>query len=252
MRAVHFARPFEYRLDIPQQRVCQGLPLTGTFAIVNRDAGPQAGLKLQLALGHSTFRQVKDKGGAALTLLERQTLAENLTLAPGQEHATPWTIQIKPDCPTTTKESGLFLLYGTNLDDPAGRGMIDLPVELAQSLEALITTVENHFAFEARSRKNQDGFVEVQFKPPTRYPTLQEFSIAMRVTGADLELRFRCKLKGFQRGPKPGVTIRKTEVDRTLSGRDFMVSPTMPNRERYRQAVQEALEEMTPAILQAT
>ncbi len=250
MRAVHFARPFEYRLEIPQEHVSQGRPLTGTLAIVNRDAKPQVGLTLQLALGYSTFRQVKDKGGAALTLLERHTLAENLTLAPGQDRTAPWTIQIQPDCPTTTKESGMFLLYGTNLDDPAGRGMIDLQVELAQPLEALITTVENHFAFEARSRKNQDGFVEVQFKPPGTYPTLQEFSIAMRVTGEDLNLRFRCKLKGFQRGPKPGVATRKTEVDRTLSGRDFMVSASMPNRERYRQVVQEALEEMTPAILQ--
>jgi sporulation-control protein spo0M len=249
MRAVHFARPFEYRLDIPQERVSQGLPLAGTLSIVNRDGKPQSDLSLQLALGHGTFRMVKDKGGAALTLLERMTLIEKLTLAPGQEHKAPWKLQIQPDCPVTTKESGPFLLYGTNLDDTAGRGMIDLPVELSASLEVLIATVENHFAFEARSRKNQDGFMEVIFKPPGRYPTLQEFSIAMKVTGEDLNLRFRCKLKGFQRGPKAGVTTRKTEIDRTLTGRDFMVSAVLPNRERYRQVVQEALAEMTPAIL---
>lgn len=251
MRAVHFARPFEYRLDIPQERVSQGAPLKGTLAIVNRDTKPQTRLCLQLALAHGTFRQVKDKGGAALAILERHTLAENLDLAAGQEHRAPWTLAIQSDCPATTNESGPFLLYGTNLDDPAGRGMIDLPVELAASLEALISTVENHFAFEARTRKNQDGFVEVMFKPPGTYPTLQEFSIAMRVTGADLNLRFRCKLKGFQRGAKAGVTSRKTEVDRTLAGRDYMVSADMPNRERYRQVVEEALREMTPAILTA-
>ncbi len=250
MRAVHFARPFEYRLEIPQERMAQGQPLAGTLAIVNRDNGPHAGVTLQLAIGYGTFRQVKDKGGAAVTLLERQTLADGLTLAAGQEHKGAWTIQVKPDCPAKTQESGPFILYGTNLEDPAGRGMIDLPVELAPSLEVLIATVENHFAFEARSRKNQDGFVEVLFKPPATYPTLQEFSIAMRISGADLNLRFRCKLKGFQRGPKAGVTTRKTEVERTLAGKEFMLSPSMPNRDSYRHAVQEALREMTPAILE--
>jgi len=252
MRAVHFARPFEYRLDIPQERMAQGQPLAGTLAAVNRDSEAHTGLALQLALGYGTFRQVKDKGGAALTLLDHQTLASDLTLAPDQEHKVSWTIQIKPDCPAKTQESGPFILYGSDLENPAGRGMIDLPVELAPSLEVLIATVENHFAFEARSRKNQDGFVEVQFKPPGTYPTLQEFSIAMRISGADLNLRFRCKLKGFQRGPKPGVTARKTEVERTLAGKEFMLSPSTPNRDSYRLAVQETLREMTPAILAPT
>jgi hypothetical protein len=146
MRAVHFARPFEYRLEISQERVSQGAPLKGTLAIVNRDTKPQSSLRLQLALAHGTFRQVKDRGGAALSIIERQTLAEKLDLAPSQEHKASWTIDIRADCPATTKESGPFLLYGTNLDDPGGRGMIDLPVELAASLEALISTVENHFA----------------------------------------------------------------------------------------------------------
>jgi hypothetical protein len=249
MRAVHFARPFEFRLDIPQDRIAQGTTLSGTLAVANRDGAPHGGLSLQLALGYGTFREVKNKGGSALTILERQTLAERLTLAPGQEHQAAWSLPIKTDCPTTTKESGPFLLYGTTLDDPAGRGMIDLPVALAPPLEALIATVENHFAFEARTRKNAHGFVEVQFKPPGTYPTLLEFSVGMQVSGQDLNLRFRCKLKAFQRGAKAGVTARRTEVDRTLSGRDFMVSPTMPNRERYRQVVQEVLEEITPAIL---
>jgi hypothetical protein len=249
MRAVHFARPFEFRLDITQDRVFQGTTLSGTLCIANRDSRPHSGLSLLLALGHGTFRSVKDKGGAALTILDQQTLAERLSLAAAQEHKAPWNLPIRSDCPTTTKESGPFLLYGINLEDPAGRGMIDLPVTLAPSLEALIATVENHFAFEARSRRNTQGFVEVQFKPPGTYPTLQEFSIAMQISGQDLNLRFRCKLKGFQRGAKAGVTTRRTEVDRTLSGRDFMVSPTMPNREQYRQVIQEALQEMTPAIL---
>jgi sporulation-control protein spo0M len=249
MRAVHFARPFEYRLDIAQDKISQGMPLSGSLTIVNRDAKPCTGVTVQLALGHATFRQVKDKGGAALTMLDRLTLAESLTLAPGQEHKAIWTLQIRTDCPTTTKESGPFLLYGTNLDDSAGRGMIDIPVTLAPALEALIATVENHFAFEARTRKNTDGFIEVQFKPPGTYPTLQEFSVAMQVSGPDLNLRFSCKLKGFQRGPKAGVVSRRTELERTLAGTEFMVSPTMPNRERYKQIVLEALQEMTPALI---
>jgi len=248
MRAVHFARPFEYRLDIPQELVAQGVTLSGTLCIVNRDSSPHGDLSLALALGYGTFRGVKDKGGAALTILERRTLAERLMLAAGQEHKEAWSLPIRADCPTTTKESGPFLLYGTNLDDPAARGMIDLPVTLAPALEALIATVENHFAFEARTRRNAAGFVEVQFKPPLTYPTLQEFSIAMQVNGGDLNLRFRCKLKGFRRGAKAGVTSRHTELERTLAGQDFMISATMPNRERYRQVVQEALQEMTPAI----
>jgi hypothetical protein len=140
-----------------------------------------------------------------MELLERHTLAQDLALEPGKEQKVPWQVALRLDCPVTTKESGLFLLYGANLDDPGARGVIDLPVALAPPLESFITTLENHFAFEARTRRFEAGFTHVKFKPPSKYPTLEEMVVAMRIGEDGLHLRFDCKRKGLGRGPKSNI-----------------------------------------------
>ncbi len=249
MRATHFARPLEYRLEIPQDRIAQGGLLQGTLAVVNRDTSALTGLRLELALGHGVFKEVKEQGGRAVAVLERHTLAEDFALQPGEQRTAAWSLPLRMDCPATTTESGTFLLYGSKLDDPASRGLIDVPVALAAPLEAVITTLENHFAFDCRGRRYSDGFMEVRFKPPGTYPTLEEFLVAMRIGEDGLDLNFRCKLKGFQRGSKPGLRNRSTELSRTLPSREYLTPNGQPNREAYRRVFQEVLQEVTPSIV---
>ncbi|HUJ73891.1 MAG TPA: hypothetical protein VL359_03495 [bacterium] len=249
MRAIHFAKPFEYRLEVQAEHVSQGMALQGSLALVNRDSMTHHDMALQLALGHGTYRLVKEKGADSIEVLERHNLAQALTLEPGQEHKVAWTIPLQFDCPATTKDSSPFLIYGSDLADASRRGVIDLHVELAAPLQALVATLENRFAFEARSQHYDAGFMEVHLKPPGTYPTLEEFIMAMRIGEDGLELIFRCKLKGFQRGAKAGVTARRVEVARTVPVRDYLLGNGQPNRELYRQVLQGVLQEVTPAAL---
>lgn len=249
MRAFHFARPFEYRLEIPNDDVMQGSLLNGTLTLVSQDAAPRDGLRLELGLAHGDFKPVKEQGVAAMEILERHTLAENFTVKPQEKKSVPWSLALRMDCPISTKESGLFLIYGENMDDAGKRGVIDLPVKLAQPLETLITTVENHFAFEARTRRYGEGFTHVKFKPPATYPTLDEFVIAMRIGEEGLQLQFSTKTKGLARGPKSGVRARNAQMERHYPAREYLLGNGQPNRDLYRKVIQEVLAEVVPAAL---
>ncbi|HEX7927570.1 MAG TPA: hypothetical protein VF678_08265 [bacterium] len=251
MRAFHFARPFEYRLEIPNDDVAQGALLQGTLTLVSQDAEARNGLRLELGLAHGAFKPVKDQGVAAMEMLERHTLAADFAVKPKDKKSVPWTLSLKMDCPISTKESGLFLIYGENLDDQAKRGVIDLPVKLAPPLETLITTVENHFAFEARTRRYATGLTHVKFKPPATYPTLEEFTIGMRIGEEGLQLQFSAKAKGLARGAKSGVQKKTMEAERTYPPREFLLGTGQPNRDLFRKVIQEVLSDFAPLALNA-
>lgn len=248
MRAFHFARPFEYRLEIPNEDIAQGTLVQGTLSIVSQDLQPRSGLRLELGLAHGAFKAVKEQGVPAMEMLERHTLAQDLALQPKESKTIPWSLSLRLDCPIRTKDSGLFLIYGENLDDPAKRGVIDLPVTLAQPLEVFITTVENHFAFEARARRFGEGFTHVRFKPSAKYPTLDEFNVAMRIGEEGLQLHFSAKTKGLARGPKSGVRSRKLALERSFPAREYLLGNGQPNRELFRRVMQDVLAEVTPAV----
>jgi len=249
MRAFHFAKPFEYRLEIPNDDVNQGSLLQGTLTLVSQDSDVRSGLRLELGLAHGAFKPVKEQGVAAMEILERHTLSSDFSVKPKEKKTVPWSLSLRMDCPISTKDSGLFLIYGENLDDQAKRGVIDLPVKLAQPLETLIATVENHFAFEARTRRFGDGFTHVKFKPPATYPTLDEFNIAMRIGEEGLQLQFSAKAKGLARGPKSGVQTRNMEMERHYPAREFLLESGQPNRDLFRKLIQEVLAEVAPVAL---
>jgi hypothetical protein len=249
MKALHFARPFEYRLDIPQDRITQGSLVRGTLTVVNRDSVARTGLRLALALAQGGFGEIKAKGVEGLDVIEKHPLAEDFALAPGAERTEPWSVTLRQDCWATGKDGGMFLIYGGNLEAAAERGFIDVPVGLAPPIETFIQTVENHFAFEARSRKHSGGYAQVRFKPPAKYPTLEEFSAALRIGEDGLSLRFACKTKGLARGKDTGIRTRKLEAERHLAAGEYLTAAGLPNRDLYRRVIHEVLEEMTPGAL---
>jgi sporulation-control protein spo0M len=252
MKALHFAKPLEYRLDIPQDDARQGDLLRGTVTVVNRGTQPRTDLRLELGLAYGNFKKVKDKGVEAMEFLERHLLTPEFALAPGEQRSAGWELPLRMDGPITTKDGGPFLIYGGNLDDPGARGVIDLRVDVAPAVAAFIATLETRFAFEERTRGYGDGFTTVKLKPPSTYPTLAEFYVSLRIGEEGLQLRFRCKLKRFGRGAKAGLGSRQEVIERTFHSREYQLGNGQPNRELYRKAIQEALSEVLPSGLLPT
>ncbi len=250
MKALHFAKPLEYRLETPAEELLQGQSFAGRLAVTNRGAEARSGLDVEIALAYGQFKSIKTRGARAFEIVRQHRLAEALQLAPGDSRSADWAFELARDCPITTSEGGLFLLYGSGLGTEEGWGRIDLQVRLHPVLETLITTIENQFHFEARTRRNSDGMVEVKFKPPPSYASLEEFYVRMRMLPEQLALVFRFKIKALARGGAKGVKQRTEDLERSLSPAEYLIGNTHPNRAALREVVASALGEALPTLAQ--
>lgn len=237
MRALFFARPLEYRLEVPGEEFIQGQGLAGTLCVTNRDSTPHKKLSLEIGLAYGVFKDIKESGNKALQILERARVADGFSLKPGEEKKADWELPLGNDAPTLSKEGGPFLVYGADLSVVGARGQIDLPVELSPPASAFITTLENHFAFEARSRKCTGGVVEVRLKPPASYPALEELTVLMRIDEKTVKLELRGKSRGLKAG-EPGTLIsRKKSVKTSIPLAKFGFGGALLNRALYRETV---------------
>ena len=237
MRALYFAKPFEYRLEVPGEDFMQGRGLSGNLCVTNRDSSPHKKLTLEIGLAYGDFKEIKEFGNKALQILERARLAEGFSLKPGEEKKADWELPLGNDAPTLSKEGGPFLVYGADLNLVEARGQIDLPVELSPPTSAFITTLENHFAFEARSRKCVGGVVEVHLKPPASYPALEELTVLMRINEKTVQLELRSKSKGLKAGHPGALATRKTSVKTSVPLEKFGFGSLLPNRALFRELV---------------
>jgi sporulation-control protein spo0M len=238
---LYFAKPLEYRVEIPRDTFVQGEPLRGTVSVTNRDTQPHKNLSLQVGLAFGVYKELKAEGASTLQVLQRLTLAEGFALKPGQERQADWELPLALDAPIQSKEGGPFLLYGGDLDTPERRGQIDLPVQLAPSLAAFLTTLENHFAFELRGSRVVDGLLEARYKPPASYPTLDELTVEVRLEPKGINVEFLGRGKGLKRGEEGGVAIRTRGVNKVVPVEQFMPKSGLPNRALYRALVDELL-----------
>lgn len=246
MKGLHFARPFEYRLETAQENILQGQAIEGTLAVVNRDTAGQGPLDLEIALVYGEFKEIKEKGAQAFSFIERVTLAKDLRIGPGQTHQASWRFKLALDCPVTSRQGSLFLLYGSDLSTPGGWGRIDLPVDLAPPLQVLVGLVENSFAFIEKGRRHTEGFTELKLKPPASYAALEELLLSVRLNAEGLALRFRGKVKGLSRGTVGGVRWRWVDHERVLPLEQVLVKEGQPDRQLLRSAFEEAIKEITP------
>jgi sporulation-control protein spo0M len=241
MKGFYFAKPLEYRLEIPTDTFVQDSLLQGQLGVTNRDSAPQKNLTLEIGLAYGVFKEIKESGARALKMLERHKLAAGFTLKPGEEKRVAFELQLTAGAPIQSKEGSPFLLYGGELETAGARGQIDLPVALAPPFESFITTLENHFAFEARSRRCVEGVIEVHCKPPSSYPTLDELVILFRIDGENVEVEFDGKGKGLARGEGGGVATRRMNTRKSLPRTTFSLPNAMPNRPLYRELIQTML-----------
>lgn len=247
MKGLFFAKPIEYRIETPADQLVQGDSFHGTMVMANRGAGPEQKLRMAVGLAYGDFRKIKDGEPGGLEVIEERALSEGVKLEPGAEHRAEWDFALGSDCPITSKEGSLFLLYGRDLADETARSKIDLQVKLSPVLEAMVASIENHFAFAAKSRGYAEGFTEVRFKPPASYPTLEEMTVLMRLHDKEgMELNFRCKAKKFDRGAAKGVKTHVIEIKHCYPREKYLVHNTQPNRPLYRDIVEEVLNKATP------
>lgn len=248
MKGMHFAKPLEYRVEVPAEEFTQGQAVEGTVSVTNRDAAARDDVRIELGLGFAAYKAMKAEGAAAFDVLERQVAAEGVRLEPGETHSTAFSFKLAHDCPVRSKEASPFLLYGEALEEDGRRGQIDLSVRLAPPLEAFIAAMENHFAFEARGYKRADGYTEVRMKPPDKMPTLQEVLVWLRLDGDEAEVQLRVRRKTLKRGEGGGVETRSSEATRTVPRGEFVTDTGMPNRPLYRELIRGMLDELVPTI----
>ncbi|HKI98429.1 MAG TPA: hypothetical protein VKB51_08165 [bacterium] len=248
MRALYFAKPLEYRLEVTGDTFVQGDSLAGTLSVTNRDDAPQTKLTLQLGLAYGVYKEIKAEGQRAMRVLERLTLAEGFSLKPGEEKRCEWKLPLELTGPVQSKEGSPFLLYGGDLDKPETRGQIDLPVQLATPFKAFLTTLENHFAFELRGTTCLDGVLEGRFKPPTSYPTLEELTVLVSIEEKGVKVEFLSRGKGLKRGEEGGVTTKKRGAAKTIPMEQFLPRSGLPNRALYRDLVDQLLPQIAVRV----
>lgn len=247
MKGLFFAKPIEYRLETTADQLVQGELIHGSMAAANRGASEAKKLRLEVGLAYGDFKKIKDNEPDALVLIERKSLGKQFSLKPGDDKSAEWEIQLPPDCPITGKEGSLFLLYGGNVEDSAARSKIDLQVRLAPVLETLIASIENHFAFAAKSRTYENGFTEVKFKPPSSYPTLDELRLLMRLDAKEaMELEFHCRTRAFDRSAGRGVILKVVKIEQKYSRKEYLLPNSQPNRELFKTAMEIVLAKATP------
>ena len=251
MKALYFAKPLEFRLETPAETLVQGDTFSGQFQATNRGDAPVNGLDPVVALAYAEFAQVKRNPTGAFRVRERRDLGAGLTLKPGGTFQAGWEFALPSDCPVTSRSGALFLLYGNRLGEAGGFGMLDLKVSLAPVLETFISTVENLFSFEAAGRKYSDGYTEVRFKPPESFPSLEKLDLLMRYREPEgMELVYQATVKTFAREGKTGVKNRQVTIERTLTPDQALPGGKLPNRNLFRQSIEETLGEILPLFLQ--
>ncbi|MEE8395792.1 MAG: hypothetical protein V3S29_07030 [bacterium] len=247
MKGFFFSKPLEYRLETAAETLVQGEDFQGTLSVANRGGETLGRLALQLGLAYGNFKKIKANEADAYQPVLSQQVGKKFSLQAGAEHRAEWAIALPPDCPITSTEGALFLIYGGNLEQPGAWSKIDLRVGLATVLETFVTTMENHFAFAATTRKHDGGYTEVRFKPPTSYPTMEEMGVRMRLREKEgMELRFQCRLRKFDRNQPGAVTTAAAEWERSYPQKDYELYNGQPNRELYKTAIAEALAEIAP------
>ena len=247
MKGLFFAKPIEYRLETPVDELVQGQTMEGSMLVTNRGQAAEKKLRMEVGLAYGDFKKIKDNEAGALEIVERKSLGKPFTLGPGDEKSAEWSFQLAHDCPVTSKEGSLFLLYGRDLDEAAARRKIDLRVQLSPVLETVIASIENHFAFASKSRSHADGFTEVRFKPPSSYPTLDEMIVLMRVREKEgMDLEFHCRVKTFDRVAGRGLKLRLVKLKHNFSRDEYLNYNTQPNRELFKTVIGKVLAKATP------
>ncbi len=250
MKGFFFERPLEYHLETNEEEWEQGSKLQGTLRIKNAGGDPITAELFQIVLAYGVYKKIKAKEADAWTEVKSQTLAENVTLSPQQEQQYRWEFDLPTDCQITDKAGSLFLLYGG--ENTVSQGKIDLRVKLLSILQSFLQTFETQFRFKINYEKSKNEYTEVKLTPPDSkdFPTLDHVLCLLRIHDNKMEIRYAFKMKSLGRGESENmkVTRKKREYQQEFTAEQYSTGG-FPNRECFRQAIQEAVEQAKPQVI---
>ncbi|MBF0287184.1 MAG: hypothetical protein HQM14_05140 [SAR324 cluster bacterium] len=250
MKGFFFERPLEYHLETDGEEWEQGGRLQGTLRVKNIDKDPIGSERFQIVLAYGVYKKIKDKDTDAWTEVETQILAENIKLSPQEEQSYNWEFDLPTDCQITDKGGSLFLRYGSG--NSASQGKIDVRVNLLPILQSFLQTFETQFRFKKNYEKSKNEYTEIKLVPPDSqdFPSLDHVLCLMRIHEDKMEIRYLFKMKSLGRGDSENMKVmrKKKEYQQEFTAEQYTTGG-FPNREFFRQAIQEAVDQAKPRVI---
>lgn len=251
MKGFFFQRPLEYHLATEGEEWQQGSNIQGTLRVKNVENTSVTGALLQVGLAFGSFKKIKTKEEDAWKPLQCNVLEQDLALAAQEEKLYHWQLELPTDCPITEKGGSPFLLYGGN--DLLTQGRLDLKVKLFPMLQSFLQTFETQFRFQKKYEKSKENFVEVKMVPPDskEFPTLDHLLCFLQIQEGRMKIRYVFKMKALgkkEAQEKMKVTRKKREWEQEFSEAQYSQGG-FPNRECFRKAIAEALNEAKPQVI---
>ncbi|MBF0279616.1 MAG: hypothetical protein HQM13_17590 [SAR324 cluster bacterium] len=251
MKGFYFQRPFEYHLVAEGEEWEQGGRICGTIRVKNTESEKVDSNSLQIGLAYGNFKKIKDREDDAWKEIQTEVLAESLNFAPEEEREFEWGFFLASDCPITDKSGSLFLLYGDG--DLYSQGRIDVRMNLMPILQSFLQTFETQFRFQKKYEKSNLEFTEVKLVPPDSkdFPTLDHVLCYLRIHEEKMEIRYSFKMKSLGvKGDKSSLKVarKKREYQQQFTQEQY-AQGGFPNRDFFRQSIQEAIEIAKPDVL---
>lgn len=244
MRSVSFQRPLEYQLVTETEEWNQGDFIRGTLRIANNGTDPTPPQVAQVILAYALKKDLK-AGAVDWQVLERVEL-DVPALEPQATHTGDWELHLPSESPITDKAGALHLVFGNDQAQETG-GRIDLQVSLHPILESFLQTFTTQFKFLEKYHKHLDGWTEVKLVIPDsrEYPQLDEVLLQFRILQEQLQIRYVFRLRSLKRdGESMKVKRKKKEVEQALDSTEYLLPGGFPNRNRMRESIDAALEEV--------
>ena len=251
MKGFFFQRPVEFHLFAEGEEWVQGDQIHGTLRVKNLENDSVNLEMLQVGLAYGVFKKIKAKDTDAWSKIQTQVLAQNITVSPQEEQHYRWVLDLAADYPITDNIGSLFLFYGDQ--NLYSQGRIDVRMKLFPFLQSFLQTFETQFRFQKKYEKSKLEFTEVKLIPPDsrEFPTLDHILCLLRIHEGMMEVHYNFKMKSLGRNveqDKMEVIRKKREHQQKFTETQY-AQGGFPNRECYRQAIQEALEVAKPEAL---
>ena len=251
MRSVFFQRPLEYKIEIDGELWNQGDAVSGSILIRNMSSETISLSRARLLLAFGLKKAIKENTEDAWNVLESRSFLEGLSMESGQEHRFEWSFQLPTDCPITDKQGGLYVLFGGEETLTDG-GKLNLTVELHPIIQNYLQTFTTQFRFLEKYHKNKSDWTEVKLLPPEsrEFPNLEQVICFIRIHEEQLQIRYRCKVKGLGRsGESMKVTKKFREIEQSISPDLYLQPGGFPNRSCFREHINEALDITRPEVM---
>lgn len=251
MKGFFFKRPLEYHLVAEGEEWEQGGEINGTLRVKNIENTAVNCELLQVGVAYGIFKKIKAKEEDAWGEMQSLVIDKNVAFAPQEEKQYQWCLELATDYQITDKKGSPFLFYGES--ELLTQGRIDIIVKLFPILQNFLQTFETQFRFQKKYEKPKEHFTEVKMVPPEskEFPTLDHILCFLRVHEGIMRIRYVFKMKALRKKEdqeKMKVMRKKREYEQEFTEAQYSQGG-FPNRECFRKALEEALNEAKPQVI---